>query len=427
MVLIYTENTSPRLQYILHFIFRDLMNIDYSITHGIEHCKNYAGIKINYSSEAIVGSFHIQNHTLLFEYGIIREQMIECFKIDNCKAFFKTEDADFPFDIFAASFYLLSRYEEYLPHQKDEYGRFSHKKSLAFKENFLQLPLINIWVKSFVKKLQEKFPALFIPHPTFNFLPTYDIDIAFAYRHKGLMRNFGGFIKSPSWERIKVLFFGKNDPLDAYAWLDELHRNYKLAPVYFFLVAKKNNKYDKNISPQKQAMQQLAKQHAQKYNVGLHPSWQSGNEASLIQKEKKILEKIIDRPINSSRQHYIKFNLPEDYRKLIHAEIKADYSMGYGSINGFRASVASDFNWYDLQQEEQTTLRIYPFCFMEANSFYEQKYTAAQAYEELMYYYTICKEVNGTLITIWHNDFLGSSEKKFEWKKMYEKFIVQVQ
>ena len=60
--------------------------------------------------------------------------------------------------------------------------------------------------------------------------------------------------------------------------------------------------------------------------------------------------------------------------------------MGYGSINGFRASVASSFYWYDLEKEEATTLRIFPFCFMDANSYYEQRQTTAQAMTELMRY-----------------------------------------
>ena len=101
--------------------------------------------------------------------------------------------------------------------------------------------------------------------------------------------------------------------------------------------------------------------------------------------------------------------------------------MGYGSINGFRASAASSFYWYDLEKEEQTTLRIHPFCFMEANSFYEQKQSAQETYNELIHYYTQCKAVNGTMITIWHNNFLGSAKQFREWREVYEKFIDQLE
>jgi hypothetical protein len=64
---------------------------------------------------------------------------------------------------------------------------------------------------------------------------------------------------------------------------------------------------------------------------------------------------------------------------------------------------------------------------MDANSYYEQKQNAEQAYEELMYYYSVCKAVNGTLITIWHNNFLGTANEFKGWKEMYSTFIAQVQ
>ena len=100
--------------------------------------------------------------------------------------------------------------------------------------------------------------------------------------------------------------------------------------------------------------------------------------------------------------------------------------MGYGSINGFRASVASSFYWYDLEKEEQTNLLLHPFCFMEANSFFEQKYLPQRAYEEMMHYYNAVKAVNGTLITIWHNNFLGTYPTFRGWRDVYEEFIRQV-
>jgi len=103
-----------------------------------------------------------------------------------------------------------------------------------------------------------------------------------------------------------------------------------------------------------------------------------------------------------------------------------DFSMGYGSINGFRASVAYPFYWYDLEKEETTGLLLYPFCYMEANSFYEQKYSPQKALEEMKWYYNEVKRVNGTLITIWHNTFLGTDERFVGWKDVYAEFIKEV-
>lgn len=439
MLLLYSHITSPRLQFICHFIFKEMLGVDFTITIDSEEFKNYTGLCFNYSELRIKNVEHpdsfgkelrVQNTNLLFENDI-KEQTIECFEINGHNAFFKTEGADFPFDIFAASFYLLSRYEEYLPHKKDMYGRYAHENSLAFKKGFLNLPLINIWVKDFAETIKSKFPDLEFRILNFEFIPTYDIDIAYSYKHKGLLRNIGGFFKSPSAQRIKVLLGLQKDPFDAYDWLDELHRKNNLQPLYFFLAAEKNGVYDKNILPHKDAIWQLIKRHAKKYTVGIHPSWQSSDNRVLLKKEIKQLEAMIeDRSMNHqpstilySRQHYIRFTMPETYRRLQEAGITNDYTMGYGSINGFRASVAASFYWYDLEKEEQTGLRIHPFCFMEANSYYEQKYTAAQAMDELMHYYKVCKAVNGQLIAIWHNNFLGTDKKFAGWREVYEFFV----
>jgi hypothetical protein len=188
-------------------------------------------------------------------------------------------------------------------------------------------------------------------------------------------------------------------------------------------VAREQKGYDKNISPSEPAFQELIEYHASGNFVGIHPSWQSGDDKNLLKEEIEWMEYISDKKIIHSRQHYIRFTLPETYNRLIAAGIQKDFSMGYGSINGFRASVASSFYWYDLYNEKQTTLQIFPFCFMDANSFYEQKYTAQQAMEELLNYYRIIKKINGLMITIWHNNFLGTDKSFARWKEVYEVFL----
>ena len=432
-MILFTHTITSRFQYISDFIGKEIFSSAFQIITDNEIFKQSSESKLNYSNERITeDEFWIKPHSLLFEEDV-KQQSIECFNTIEQKAFFKTE-GDLPFDIFAASFYLLSRYEEYLPHQKDMYGRYAYENSLAFKENFLHLPLINIWLSNFEKTLREKFPQFTIHHSPFTFLPTYDIDIAYSYRSKSFIRNAGGILKSMVngqlpmiGERIKVLRGKMKDPYDSYEWMDKLHEQYNLQPRYFFLIPYKNSIYDKNILPDKKDLQQLIKQHAGKYTVGIHPSWQSGDDPFLIKKEIETLENISGKKINSSRQHYIRFTLPQTFRYLIDAGIKEDFSMGYGSINGFRASVASPFYWYDLEKDKATDLLLYPFCYMEANSFYEQKFSTEQSLREMIQYYTIVRSVNGTFISIWHNNFLGTDKLFKGWKEVYQEFIKTVE
>lgn len=438
MVLIYVNQASPRLQYIASFIFKEVIKTPYAITSHSESFKNFDGIKINYTTEKLSDAeLKIPDCGFLYEEGV-KDQSIEIFEFDGIKAFFKSPGyipgqakAEFPFDIFSASFFLLSRYEEYLPHQKDKAGRYDHRNSLAFKNDFLHLPLVNIWIGELSEWLQKKHPTLMMHPSTFKYIPTYDIDIAYAYMHKGLGKNIAAGIRSvlrfnisAGRERLRVLRGKQKDPFDNYEWLAEQHAKHPFQPVYFFLLAEKNGVYDKNILPSTAAMRQLVFEHAEKYSIGLHPSWQSSEDHSLVKEEKKILENMTGLQIKKSRQHYIRFNLPEGYRYLMEAGLENDYSMGYAAINGFRASVASPHFWYDIEREKQTKLRLHPYCYMDSTAIFDEKISAAEAYNEMLYYYNTCKMVNGTLITIVHNHFLGSDKK--DWRNIYEKFLDKI-
>ena len=153
-MIIYTSHISSRFEYIVETLFENSV----SITNQKSEFENYTGAKINYSSEILsCNAVQVTPHQLLFEKNIC-QQTIECFEWNELKAFFKT-NGDIPFDIFAASFFLISRYEEYLSYEPDMYKRFPHENSIAFKENFLHLPLINLWLCEFEKKLQSKFPS----------------------------------------------------------------------------------------------------------------------------------------------------------------------------------------------------------------------------------------------------------------------------
>jgi hypothetical protein len=208
--------------------------------------------------------------------------------------------------------------------------------------------------------------------------------------------------------------------------MNQLHEKYKLKPYYFFLMAKTPGKYDKNISPANPAMKELISDHIIRYPVGIHPSWQSGDDHDELAEEIGLLADLTGSKIVSSRQHYIRFTLPETFRRLMDSGIRFDFSMGYGSINGFRASVATPFYWYDLEKESRTDLLLFPFCFMEANSFYEQHDSPQKALADMKYYYKVVKEVNGTFIMIWHNSFLGTDDLYKGWRDVYAEFMSNI-
>jgi hypothetical protein len=422
-MLIYSPHITSRLLYIANWL-GEQTGMHVACTNDRQVFEQEKGICINYSSANIKEqAFWIQPQGLLFE-NYIKELEIQIEDQNNLPIFFRNE-SDPGFDFFSAAFFLMSRYEEYLTDERDLYGRYPHTKSIAYRFHFLNRPLIDEWLEVFLKLLAGKFPDVTFQKPSFQFIPTYDIDIAYCYKGKGFFRNLAGCFLRPTEfiRRIQVLLFNQKDPYDAYTYLEQLHQSLPSKAICFLLTAVKRSRQDKNILPHSSEFAKLAQDLSRYTEIGLHPSVFSSEHPAYLMKEKKVLESLVKKSLYESRFHFLKFNLPEDYVRLTEAGITDDYSMGYGTINGFRASTSRSFIWYNLKKEEISNLRIHPFSWMDANSYYEQRFKAKETIEELKKIREKIKSVNGTMITIAHNHFLGTDALLDEWTLHYKNFL----
>lgn len=429
MLLIYSPISTPRLKYAFELIFKDILGLEYEITNEEPAFKNYTGAKLSYGKQPLGDELFFCASYLLFEKGIL-EKEIKVFDWKGTKAFFETPGKHlFPFDPFAAAFYLVTRYEEYLPHIRDHYERFLAKESLAYKNNFLDKPVVNIWTKEIKEALAEKYPKLVFPERSFKFISTIDIDNAYAYLEKGFMRSVGAYARSlfhldfkEIKERTKVLLRLQKDPYDTYGYQLELNKIYGFKSIYFFLVGDYGEN-DKNISITSRKFQALIKSIADYAEVGIHPSYGSNKDPERIKRELSRLTKVLKRDVIKSRQHFLKLLLPGTYRRLIDLDINEDYTMGYASDIGFRASICTPFYFYDLDMEVATDLKVFSFAVMDSSLKYYLKLQPEQAMEHIKPLVEEIKKVNGTFISLWHNESLGYSNNWKGWKFVYEELI----
>lgn len=429
MLLIYIPRVTNRAKYAFNLLFRDLLGINYQLSSDAASFIASTQPKISYADKPVGDELFFQSRSILSESGI-NQQNITVFDWDGTKAFFAAgKSSVLPFDVFAATFYLASRYEEYLPHIRDEYDRFDAPQSLAYQNDFLQKPLINIWALKLKSILAARFPSLVFPERKYRYISTIDIDNAFAYKEKGFVRTLGGYAKSLSVfdlkevaERTRVLFGSQRDPYDTYQHQLAIQERYGLKPVYFFLMADYGVN-DKNVPVNSRKFQSLIKSIGDYAQVGIHPSFASNSNPASLRKEISTLSKILHREVTSSRQHFLKLRLPDTYRNLIEHDITDDYSMGFASRIGFRASICTPFTFYDLDQETETKLRIHPFAVMDATLKYYMKIPPEQAVEQVLPLINEVKQVKGDFMSLWHNESLSDQKQWADWQPVYEGIV----
>jgi hypothetical protein len=426
-VLFFSNDLTNRLQYVVQLVLVDLLGLDVIFTKSHDLLSETELPKINFSTSSIAtDEWHITPHTLLFENTI--------------KEYNFSEKAFNQLDIFSKVFYLVTRYEEYnaTPSVFDHHNRFPASASLAKKLNFLHKPIINEWVINFKNELRLKYPNLiFEKISKYTFQPTYDIDQAWAFKNKGIVRNIGGFLREilrggflTGLGRLGVMAGISNDPEYTFGYMEKLNKTYNLKPIHFWLLGD-YGAFDKNIDWQNRAFQHLIRHIAKRYAVGIHPSYQSNEDKIILKKEVDRLETIIKNPDANdsiygnrlSRQHFLKLRFPDTYRSLIEVGITDDYSMGYADDMGFRASIATPYKWYDLENEQMTHLTIHPFAVMEVTL---QQYLALppdQAFDAVKPLIDSVKAVNGTFTTLWHNSTLSDKGEWKGWRTVYENII----
>lgn len=407
MLLVYTHKISPRLKYVFKHICTRVLGFKVDFTTKVEEFIAHDGLKMSYTRQQLGNEFFVKSHEILYEQGL-SDIEINVHQWENTKCFFYNgEKSTMPFDIFAASFYLLARYEEYLPQVKDEFGRFIATESIAYKHGFLHQPVVDIWAYKFKAILRELYPDFVFPERAYSIKPIIDVPSAYNFRLKGIMRTFGGTLKDlfglklkRLYNRYAVLFSLKHDPYDTYKYIINKQKQTKYKFLFFFLIGAFST-YDKGINVNKKNFKSLIKHVGDYCHVGLKISYFALENNLLLKKEKGKMEAIINSSLIASRNSYSKLNFPESYRNLVELEIKEDYTMGYPNHIGFRAGSCTPFLFYDLDFETQTPLKINSYHIMDYallknKSFLDKKKTLNEVISEV-------KKVNGQFVSVFHN------------------------
>jgi hypothetical protein len=398
LIAVYSKIASERLRYVLDFCFAS-KDCEYKLVTDLSEWEQIDRTKLNYSTESIDCDYAIDPSGLLEEDGV--DPFLKLERNDSRLELRGSQD---PLSII---FYLLSRYEEYQEYDKDEHGRFVASQSEQKKLGVLREPVADDIAKRLWKKLGLDYKRVL---ERFECVPSFDIDVAWAYKYKGFMRTLGGFAKGNVGERLGVLLAGKKDPYDTYSEI--VHISSQVDRVICFVPVSDWGKYDKNTHWENPHYQSLIRGLNSAGGLGLHPGYNSHSNADKITQEKERLEEIVGHKMNKARFHFLRYSLPDSYELLRSVDIKKDYSMGYSDDIGFRAGTSFPYYFFNLKTNSYTDLLVFPFLYMDGVLKDQLKLSPESAEAEIKEMMDKVKAVGGLFMCIWHN---SSITDKGEW------------
>ncbi len=428
MLLIYTPKLTNRIGYTIKVIFHKILRFDYLITTDIDKIKSHDGPRLAYCKERIDNIPFIYATQFLFETKIAEQEISAGEYNGHTTLFPTTNDSDIPYDPLAATFYMLSRYEEYLPHDSDIHNRYPAKESIAYKKGFLLDPVVDIWADDIIQIMRQHFCQYEMPTRQYKLVNTIDIDAAYKYKHKGLLRTLNGMMrdwtsepdKTKVHQRLKVILNKESDPFDTFDYIISVRHQHPTMRLIFFALMGDYGTYDKSIPYTSTEFQRLL-QHLYDYaKVGIHPSYESFNKPELVKTEIERLSEIMHRHIVRNRFHFLRMNLPDSYHTLIDCDIQHDYSMGYAEEPGYRAGTCTPYPFFDLTTNQEMPLTIHPFAAMDTTWIHYKRESINETKKIYQRLLDQTISLNGTMSFLWHNQYLCNDDSCKVWRELYE-------
>jgi|TARA_R110000737_G_C14599507_1_gene488858 hypothetical protein len=319
----------------------------------------------------------------------------------------KGEEIILDSDIIASTFFMLSRWEEFVNPERDAHNRFPAKSSIAFKLGFLDRPVVNEYVELLWSLLETIGCSQERKIRKYKLVPTHDVDRPFLFTSwTQNIRLFGGFIKRLHLTELvdfcKYAISGI-DPWDTHDLFMDLSEKANVKSYFFFLPKGKNRhdgRYDLN-DPKVKLLYKKIRERG--HHIGYHPSYNAYNDIDLFRKEKKELENAIDSKVEFGRQHYLRFAAPVTWQIWDKCEMNWDSTMSYADCSGFRCGVCYPFPVFDIEKRKQLNLLERPLVVMEGSLIGYEKLSLEDAKIKVDRLKDQVKKYNGEFIFLYHN------------------------
>ena len=435
----------PEKKYIIGIIFGEFLGLKYKIE--IKNIKDYEIIFNNkrliikdsffYNFEDGLGYLDKKNIPEKIKFlknnFIIEKDILVIYGDDEFRI---KEDAIIcGIDIFASSFFMLTRWEEYVNKIRDIHDRFPGTASLAYKNDFLNRPIVNEYVEMLWNILKYLGCNQKRKEKKFKLVLTHDVDNLYKWKSwKQIFRITGGDVlkrrnlnlalsRIRKYEKIRQ---GKiKDPYDTFDHLMDKSESIGIKSRFYFMSVG-ITKYDNNYKIDEKKCIELIKEIRKRgHIIGFHGSYASYNNPQQWGKEKELMERVCQSGVNEGRQHFLRFEVPTTWQIWEDNNMQIDSTCGYADREGFRCGTGDEFSVFNILSRKKLILKERPLIIMEGtlqNSNY-RGLSSNDFLKVLSYYIKITKGYNSKITLLWHNSSFDEEGGWLGWKEIYNEII----
>jgi len=447
------NNNIAERQYIIDVIFNEFLGVDYKLEIRNTIKGNWE-IELKNGRKLIIEDHFFNKHISDLEYLKLENipQKIEYTKNEftpenNIPIIFGNTTLNFQdsiltcgIDIFASSFFMLTRWEEYVNKTRDIHDRFPATASLAYKNGFLDRPIVNEYVEMLKNMLLKLDSNLNFKIQNSKLFVTCDVDQPFDCTVENILNLIrvcaGDIIKRKSVrefaKRVKRYIFNKfenykYDENYTFDWYMDLCEKAGIKAAFYFIPTS-IEKYNGCYELKDKKVQKLLKYiDSRGHEIGVHGSYQTYKDKEKAKLQKKILDDIlsslsISQKIEGNRQHYLRWDSAITPSVLEYAGFTYDTTGSYADRPGFRYGVCYEFSMFDFLNRKKLKLKQRPLIVMECSIIdeafmglgYSEK--TVQIIQDLK---QKCFKYNGNFVLLWHNSHLKTNEDR----KMFEEVV----
>ena len=329
-------------------------------------------------------------------------------------------------DIFASSFFMLTRWEEYANKIRDLHNRFPACESLAYRNNFLDRPVVNEYIEMIWNMLKYLGCKQKRKEKKYELVLTHDVDNIFKWKNFGLfVRNIAGDIikrKNVSLALENIRQYIGNNPYDMFDFLMDLSEKRGIKSHFFFMSGGTSN-FDNNYSIKQPFVKKIREKiKSRGHLIGFHPSYNAYNDHKQWEEEYSNLSTEVLQKVKTGRQHFLRFEVPTTWQIWEDNNMKWDSTLSYADKEGFRCGACYKYSVFNILTRKKLKLKEMPLEVMEGSLVDYQNLSPEKAEKKIIKLIEIVKKYNGSFVLLWHNSSFNN-DLWTGYQEVYEKIV----